>query len=117
MKNAIIEAIEKKQRKKVVPSFRVGDSVVVDKYIIEGKKKRIQKFEGLVTVVKGKDSRLSFSVRKVIGRVGVEKTYLLHSPQVENVTVTRKGKVRRARLYYIRKKIGAKASRVKLKES
>jgi large subunit ribosomal protein L19 len=95
---------------------RVGDSVIVSSSIVEGKKKRTQKFEGLVVKIKGIRSRLTYTVRRVIGGVGVEKTILVHSPLVSEIQVTRKGKVRRARLTYLRERIGVRATRVKAKE-
>lgn len=112
----IIEEIEKKQMKETVPELNVGDTVRVSKMIVEGKKKRIQKFEGVVIKMQGHMSRLSFTVRKVIDRVGVEKSFLLHSSQVPEVEVLRRGKVRRAKLHYLRDRVGVKATRVKLKE-
>ena len=110
-----IEEFEKSQMKESLPEINVGDTVIVDKVIVEGKKKRIQKFEGTVILRTGIRSRDSIVVRKVVDGIGVEKTYLLHSSLVSNVTVKRKGKVRRARLYYLRDRIGSKATRIKAK--
>lgn len=109
----IIEQLESEQIKKNTPSFRVGDQVRVGQTIVEGKKSRVQFFEGTVVRQTGIRSRAKFTVRKVIDSVGVEKTYLLNSPLVDSVKVTRKGKVRRARLYYLRERVGAKANRIK----
>lgn len=109
----IIKEIEKSQMKESVPELRVGDTVVVDKMIVEGKKKRIQKFEGVITQITGIRSRIRFTVRKVLGRFGVEKTFLLHSTQVADVKVIKKGKARRARLNYLRNRVGIKATRLK----
>ena len=115
MNNVIIDEIEKSQMKDSIPTIGIGDTVVVDKFIVEGKKKRIQKFEGTVIARSGTRSRDAITVRKVVDGVGVEKTYFLHSELVSNVTVKRQGKVRRARLYYLRDRIGSKATRIKAK--
>jgi large subunit ribosomal protein L19 len=113
----IIEDIEKAQeRTEPLPEFRVGDTIVVSTTIIEGKKKRAQKYEGTVVRTQGSASRLSFTVRRVIDGIGVEKTFLSNSPLVATVQVTRQGKVRRARLNYLRERIGVKATRVKAKD-
>ena len=111
--NPIIDAFEKQQMKKNVPSLRVGDIVCVFKIIQEGKKQRTQRFEGTVIKMKGSNSRRSFTVRKVIGGVGVEKTFLIHSPLVSDVKVVQRSSVRRAKLYYLRDRVGAKANRLK----
>ena len=116
MKSQIIEDIEKKQLKGSVPDLRVGDMVIVHKIIMEGKKKRTQKFQGTIIKIKGHLSRLSFTVRKVIDGEGVEKTFLIHSPLVSKVETIQHSKVRRSKLYYLRDKVGAKANRLKVKE-
>lgn len=113
MTQAIIEKIEKKQMKKQIPQIKVGDQVSVSKVIVEGKKQRIQKFEGTVIKTSGRLSRFSITVRKVMDGVGVEKTYLVHSSLVPEVKVLRSGLVRRAKLHYLRGRIGAKATRLK----
>ncbi len=115
MASPIIDQIEKSQLKESVPSFNVGDTVAVFTAIIEGKKRRIQKFEGTVVKMTGASVRLSFTVRRIIDKVGVEKTFLIHSPLVEDVKVIKQGVVRRARLNYLRERVGAKANRVKAK--
>ena len=97
-----------------MPEFEVGDTVVVHNRIKEGTRERTQLFEGLVIAKKNGGISESFTVRHVAYGVGVEKTFPLHSPNVEKVVVTRKGKVRRAKLYYIRDRVG-KASKVKEK--
>lgn len=111
--SVLIQEFEKQQLKEDVVEFNVGDTVAVSKVISEGKKQRIQRFEGLVVKMEGYSSRRTFTVRKVIDKIGVEKTFLLHSPLVPEVTVLSRGKVRRAKLHYLRNRIGAKASRVK----
>lgn len=113
----IIEEFEKSQEKENVADLRIGDVIQVFKTIVEGKKKRIQRFEGTVIKMAGIRSRRSFTVRKVIDGVGVEKTFLLHSPLIEDIKVLQHSKVRRSRLFYLRERIGAKANRLKVKAS
>ena len=113
MNNIIITEIEQSQMKEGVVVPRVGDTVSVSKVIVEGKKERVQKFEGVVIKVQGKYSRTSITVRKIVDKVGVEKSFLVHSPLVPKLEILKEGKVRRARLYYLRDRIGAKANRVK----
>lgn len=110
----IVETIGNEQMKKEVPAFNIGDTVKVHNLIKEGNRERIQIFEG--TVIKKKNGGISetFTVRRISYGVGVEKTFPIHSPNVVNVEVVRKGKVRRARLYYLRDRVG-KASKVKEK--
>ena len=108
----LIDKINKKQINPNVPEFRVGDTVRVDVRNKEGKRERIQSFEGVVTSRKGSGVNETFTVRKLSNGVGVEKTWPLHSPNVEKVEIVRKGKVRRAKLYYLRDRIG-KAAKVK----
>ena len=106
--NEIIKSIEAAQLKAEVPEFRVGDTVRVDIKIDEtdaagNKKTRIQAFEGLVMAIQGSGISKTFTVRKVSGNVGTEKTLPVNSPRIDMITVVRKGKVRRAKLNYIRK--------------
>jgi large subunit ribosomal protein L19 len=108
----IIEDIEKSQMKKEVPQFKVGDTVRVFSKIVEGGKERLQGFEGIIIKRQGGKAREVFTVRRVVQGVGVERSFLLHSPRVEKVIVLRSGKVRRAKLYYLRKRIGSQATRV-----
>ncbi len=108
----IIKSIEAEQLKAEVPAFNVGDTVKVYGKIKEGNRERIQVFEGTVIKKQGGSNRATFTVRKLSNGVGVEKTWPLHSPNVERVEVVRRGKVRRARLYYLRDRIG-KAAKVK----
>ena len=110
--NEIIKNIEAAQLKENVPSFNVGDTVKVYNKIKEGNRERIQIFEGTVLKKQGGSSRATFTVRKNSNGVGVEKTWPLHSPNVEKVEVVRRGKVRRAKLNYLRGRIG-KAAKVK----
>ena len=110
--NDIIKSIEAEQLKENVPQFNVGDTVKVYGKIKEGNRERIQVFEGTVLKKQGGSSRATFTVRKNSNGVGVEKTWPLHSPNVEKVEVVRIGKVRRAKLNYLRGRIG-KAAKVK----
>ena len=110
--NEIIKKIEAEQLKAEVPEFNVGDTVKVYGKIKEGNRERIQVFEGTVIKKQGGSNRATFTVRKLSNGVGVEKTWPLHSPNVEKVEIVRKGKVRRAKLYYLRDRVG-KAAKVK----
>ncbi len=105
----IIREIEAAQLKEAAPEFNVGDTVKVYGKIKEGNRERIQIFEGTVLKIQGGGNRVTFTVRKNSNGVGVEKTWPLHSPNVENVEVVRRGKVRRARLNYLRDRVGKKA--------
>lgn len=115
--NQIIETIEKEACKEEVTSFNVGDTIAVYQQIIEGNKKRVQKFQGLVLKKQNRLSRASVTVRKVVDGIGVEKTFLIHSPLVEKIEVISEGKVRKARLFYLRSRVGSKATKVKAKNS
>ena len=110
--NEIIKNIESAQLKAEVPEFRVGDTVRVHALIKEGNRERIQIFEGIVIKKQGGSCRETFTVRKNSNGIGVEKTWPLHSPNVERVEVVRRGKVRRAKLNYLRDRVG-KAAKVK----
>lgn len=110
--NEIIKEIEQAQLKESVDKFNVGDTVKVYGKIKEGNRERVQVFEGTVLKIQGGSNRETFTVRKISNGVGVEKTWPLHSPNVEKVEIVRKGKVRRAKLYYLRDRIG-KAAKVK----
>ncbi|MGN0331539.1 MAG: 50S ribosomal protein L19 [Lachnospiraceae bacterium] len=106
--NDIIKNIEAEQLKEV-SEFNVGDTVKVYGKIKEGNRERIQVFEGTVIKKQGGSTRATFTVRKSSNGVGVEKTWPLHSPNVERVEVVRRGKVRRAKLYYLRDRVGKRA--------
>lgn len=108
----LIKTIEEQQKKENALLFRVGDTVVVHFEIIEGKTKRIQKYEGVVISIKGEGVRKTFTVRKVSYGVGVERVFPVHSPRVIKVELLKTGKVRRSKLYYLRDKIG-KDARIK----
>ena len=107
----IIEQIEKENLKGSVPEFNVGDTVKVSFKVIEGTKERIQAFEGIVIARKNSGIRETFTVRRVSYGIGVERTFPLHSPKVADIKVGRRGKVRRAKLYYLRDLTG-KAAKV-----
>jgi large subunit ribosomal protein L19 len=112
----VIDLLEREQLKSDVPDFRPGDTVKVFSRITEGGKERIQMFEGVVTVRKGGGSGEAVTVRRVSHGVGVEKSYLLHSPRLERIEITKRGAVRRSRLYYLTEKVG-KAARIKEKKA
>ena len=110
----IIKSIEHEQLKNKVPVLTVGNTVKVHVKVKEGNRERIQVFEGIIIKKQGGGSNASFTVRKISYGVGVEKTFLVHSPMVEKVEVVRVGKARRAKLYYLRERVG-KASKTKEK--
>lgn len=112
----IIDQIEKESMKAEIPQFGIGDTVKVSVRIKEGDKERIQAYEGVVIARRNGGIRETFTVRKISNGVGVERTFPLHSPLVANVEVVRKGKPRRAKLYYLRELTG-KAAKVKSAEN
>jgi large subunit ribosomal protein L19 len=115
--NAIVREFEKTQIiRKEVP-FKIGDMVKVQIRIKEGEKERVQAFEGLVTGMQGTLSQMRFTVRKISYGIGVEKTFLFQSPLIKEVTLIRSGKVRRAKLYYLRSKSSKKDTRIVEKKS
>lgn len=107
-----IRLIEEEQMRQDLPAFRPGDTVRVSLKVREGNRERIQQFEGVVIRIRGVGLSKTFTVRRVSYGVGVERTFPLHSPQIEKLEVLRRGKVRRARLYYLRNLRG-KAARIK----
>ena len=108
----IMDKINKEQCKSEVTDFAIGDTVKVSVKIIEGTTERIQAFSGVVIARKGSGIQEAFTVRRVISGLGVERTFPIHSPRVASIEVVRQGKVRRAKLFYLRDKIG-KAAKVK----
>ena len=102
----LIDKINEKQMNPNVPEFRVGDTVRVDVKIIEGKRERIQAYEGVVVARHGGSVSETFTVRKVSSGVGVERTFPINSPKIAGITVVRKGKVRRAKLTFLRNRVG-----------
>lgn len=105
----VIKAIESEQMKENAENFCIGDTIKVFFKIIEGANERVQVFEGLVIAKNNGGIRRTFTVRKISYGVGVERIFPLHSPRVEKIEVVRKGRVRRAKLYYVRDKVGKKA--------
>ncbi len=112
----LIRSIEQEQLKSEIESFNVGDTIKVHYRIKEGNRERIQVFEGIVTKRQGGSNRETFTVRKIAYGVGVERTFPVHSPRIEKIETTRKGKVRRAKLFYLRERTG-RAAKVKEKRS
>lgn len=110
--SSIIDAINQENVKKDLPSFNVGDTVKVMVKVIEGDRERLQAFEGIVIARKNGGISETFTVRRMSFGVGVEKTFPIHSPKVADIKVVRRGKVRRAKLYYLRERTG-KAAKVK----
>ena len=110
--NPIIEKLSSSQLRSDVPDFRPGDTVRVHALIVEGDRERVQIFEGLVIKRRGYGISETYTVRKMSSGVGVERTFPVHSPRVAKIEVVRKGKVRRAKLYYIRS-LSGKAARIK----
>ena len=111
----LVEAIEKENMKTELPEFNVGDTVKVGFKVIEGTKERIQNFEGVVIAKKHGGIRENFTVRRLSFGVGVERTFPIHSPKIASITVVRRGKVRRAKLYYLRGLTGKAAKIAEIK--
>ena len=112
--NQIISEIEAEQLRDVVPEFSIGDTVVVRVKVKEGSRERLQSFEGVVIARRNRGLNSSFTVRKISHGEGVERVFQTHSPQIEDVTVKRRGAVRRAKLYYLRGRSG-NAARIREK--
>ncbi|HLW69182.1 MAG TPA: 50S ribosomal protein L19 [Candidatus Binataceae bacterium] len=109
--NSIIEKIEERALRKDLPAFRVGDTLRLQVKVVEGEKERLQLFEGIVIKMNRGGNRAAFTVRKISYGIGVERIFPLHSPRIEKIQVLSRGKVRRARLYYLRG-LSGKAARV-----
>lgn len=112
MKNRILTLVEEVGMKKEVPQFTIGDMVDVHQEILEGQKKRVQVFSGVVISKRGDGMREMFTVRRIVQSEGVERVFPLHSPKIVKVEVKRTGQVRRAKLYYLRDRVG-KATRLR----
>ena len=110
--NEIIKNIEAEQLKSEIPAFGVGDTIRVYAKVVEGEKERLQMFEGVVIKRQNGGIRETFTVRRIASGVGVERTWPIHSPRIDRIEVVRKGVVRRAKLYYLRDRVG-KAAKVK----
>ena len=117
MNQALLDKIESEQFRKEVPSFSVGDSVRVHTKVVEGDKERIQIFSGVVIGRRGRGLNEMFTVRRISYGEGVERVFPIHSPRVDKVEVERKGSVRRAKLTYLRKRLGRGATLVKEREA
>ena len=107
-----IDMIEKQQLRSDVPEFHIGDTVRVQVKVVEGNRERLQAFEGIVISRRHGGARETFTVRRVSYGIGVERTFPLHSPRIDSIQVVRRGKVRRAKLFYLRDRVG-KAAKVK----
>ena len=114
--STIIEEIQKEYIKAETTEFNVGDTIKVFFKVVEGKKERLQPFEGVVTKIQNGGTSKSFTVRKVVQSIGVEKTFQFNSPRLAEVKVLRMGKVRKAKLLYLRDRVGAKANKIKAKD-
>jgi len=114
MKNPIIDAMEKEMMKTDLPELNPGDTVKVFVRIKEGNKERTQAFEGVIIKIQGSRSNRSVTVRKIFQGVGLERVFPIHSPRIESIKILRRGSVKRAKLYYLRDRIG-KATRIKEK--
>lgn len=113
MSQQIIDEIEQRQFKAEIPEFRVGDTIRIGVRVVEGNRERVQDFEGVVISRRSGGINENFTIRRIASHgIGVERTFLLHSPRVENIRIVRQGKVRRAKLYYLRGLTG-KAARIK----
>jgi large subunit ribosomal protein L19 len=112
MSQQILDLVEKPVLKVEIPNFEIGDTVNVHTKILEGDKERIQIFTGVVIARSGSGSREMFTVRRIVANEGVERKFPLHSPKIEKIEVVRSGEVRRAKLYYLRNRVG-KAVRLK----
>ncbi len=108
----LIQALEKEQLRSDLPKLEVGDTVRVFVKVVEGSRERLQAFEGIVIKIQGGGIRENFTVRRISYGIGVERTFPLHSPRIGSIDVIRHGKVRRAKLYYLRDRVG-KAAKVK----
>ena len=106
MRTPLIDLVEKTYLKRKVPVFHIGDTVDVRCRIVEGVKERVQVFSGVVIARRGSSINEAFTVRRIVANEGVERSFLVHSPNVVGVKITRRGKVRRAKLYYLRSRIG-----------
>ena len=108
----IIKQIEQEQLKSNLPSFRPGDTLEVKVWVVEGSKKRLQAFEGVVIAIRNRGLHSAFTLRKISNGVGVERVFQTHSPVIDSIVVKRKGDVRKAKLYYLRERSG-KAARIR----
>jgi len=110
----VIDLLEKETEREKVPALTPGDTVKVHAKVVEGNRERVQVFEGVVISCRGSGAKQTFTVRRIAHGVGVERSFLLHSPRIDRIDVVRHGKVRRAKLYYLRGKVG-KGARIQEK--
>ncbi|WP_343152488.1 50S ribosomal protein L19 [Buchnera aphidicola] len=108
----IIEKIEKLQLKKNIPNFRTGDTLKINVWVVEGSKKRIQIFEGIVIAIRNRGLNSSFTVRKISNNEGIERVFQTHSPIIEKISIQRNGFVKKSKLYFLRNRVG-KSARIK----
>jgi len=106
MSHPLIDIVESEYRKPTTPEFRIGDTVTVHVKIVEGDKERVQPFTGVVIARKGRGLTETFTVRRIVANEGVERTFLVHSPMITRIEVTRSGRTRRAKLYFLRQRVG-----------
>lgn len=109
----LVRSLEAEQLRQDIPEFRPGDTLRVNVKVVEGNRERIQAFEGIVIKRKGSGLSETFTVRRISYGVGVERCFLVHSPRLESIKVIRKGRARRAKLYYLRQRTGKAATRIK----
>lgn len=112
MMSNIIKQLEQEQLKQDIPSFRPGDTLEVKVWVVEGSKRRLQAFEGVVIAIRNRGLHSAFTLRKISNGVGIERTFQTHSPIINSIYVKRKGAVRKAKLYYLRERSG-KSARIK----
>lgn len=112
MQNRLLQIVEDSNKRADLPDFQVGDTVEVHQRILEGQKERVQIFTGDVIARKGAGLKETFTVRRLVQSEGVERIFLVHSPKIAKIVIKRRGQVRRAKLYYLRKRVG-KATRIK----
>lgn len=116
MNQDLIRAVQAKHLKEGLPSFGPGDTLRVQVKVVEGNRERLQAFEGTCTARAGSGTSETFTVRRVTQGIGVERKFLINSPRIDKIEVRRKGKVRRAKLHYLRDRIGSKSIRIKEKQ-
>ncbi|MCB2200337.1 50S ribosomal protein L19 [bacterium] len=114
MSDLIIQELERRDAPEDMPAFSAGDTILVHQRVVEGSKERIQVFKGVVIALSGHGSRASFTVRKISSGIGVERTFPFNSPSIAKIEVEKEGRVRRAKLYYLRERTG-KAARIREK--
>ena len=117
MNQDLLRAVESRHNKENLPDFGPGDTVRVDVKVVEGNRERVQAFEGTCIARANTGLGQTFTIRRITQGIGVERTFMLHSPRLDKIEVRRRGKVRRAKLFYLRDRVGSKAIRIKEKSS